>query len=177
MTGHKVGVTRRATPFVWIAFGLLGIALIAGSFLSARPRLIWNSTASAPIGLYVVEDRAWTKGDRVAVRPDPLLLETLVGFGALEPNQILIKRAAAISGDEVCRDGLIVSINGAQVAKALEVAGNGLPLASWRGCRRLARGEVFLLGDTHRSFDGRYFGVVGSDAVIGPVRLVGPIIN
>lgn len=173
MTGGKASVSLRAAPFVWIVIGLLGVTLLAGSFLSARPRLVWNSTASAPIGLYIVEDRAWTKGDRVAVRPDPFLLELLVSFDALEADQILIKRAAAISGDDVCRNGFLVTINGAQVAKALQVAGNGLPLPSWTGCRRLAGGEVFLLGDTERSFDGRYFGVVGSDAVIGPVSQMG----
>lgn len=170
MTRNRIGGVRRAAPFVWIVLSLLGVTLVAGSFLSSRPRLIWNSTASAPIGLYVLEGRAWTRGDRVAVRPDPLLLEVLVGFDALEPNQMLIKRAVAVSGDEVCRDGLLVSIDRVQVAKALEVAGNGVPLPSWNGCRRLGRGEVFLLGDTDRSFDGRYFGISDATGILGSVR-------
>jgi type IV secretory pathway protease TraF len=41
-------------------------------------------------------------------------------------------------------------------------------LPPWHGRRTLASGEVFLLlSDVPASFEGRYFGPITSDAIIG----------
>ena len=43
----------------------------------------------------------------------------------------------------------------------------GRTLPSWDGCRRLGGGELFLLGDTVDSFDGRYWGPVTMNLIEG----------
>ncbi len=82
------------------AFGAIGIGLSLGSFTGRKPLLVWNFTASAPLGLYRMLDRPWIKGDWVAVRPEPRVAAMLTRYGVLEPGRLLIKRVAAVKGDE-----------------------------------------------------------------------------
>jgi type IV secretory pathway protease TraF len=60
------------------ALALAGPAIaslfVATALLSPRPRLMWNASASAPIGLYAIDvDGPFTAGDLVAIdTPEPL---------------------------------------------------------------------------------------------------------
>ena len=150
-----------------LALTLIGVVLAAAAAGSA-PRLVWNFTASVPVGLYALEDRRWKRDDRVALKPSGRLLEALQSADVLRAGRLLQKRVAAISGDEVCRSGESVTINGA----ARVYARSDLGLPRWSGCVRLLIGEVFLLGETENSFDGRYFGVTSAADIVGPVRSV-----
>ena len=53
------------------------------------------------------------------------------------------------------------------MARRLATDPHGRPLPWWRGCRRLAAGETLLLNTPANSFDGRYFGPVGKQAIVG----------
>jgi type IV secretory pathway protease TraF len=129
------------------------------------PRLVWNFTPSIPVGLYVIEQRQWQQGDRVALKPTGRLKEALSAAAVLKDGRLLMKRVAAIAGDEVCRTKLIVSIN-----HVPRVAARDEPnLPSWSGCVLLQTGEVFLLGDTESSFDGRYFGITSASDIVAPL--------
>lgn len=140
--------------------------LIASAWVQAR--LVWNFTPSIPTGLYWIEDRAWEKGDRVAVEPSGSLMITLQQTGVLEKGRLLMKRVAAVAGDEVCRAESKVSVNGYDVATAR----SDVKLPKWSGCFRLDVGDVFLLGETADSFDARYFGVTSADDIVGPAQLL-----
>ena len=79
----------------------------------------------------------------------------------------LIKRIAAVAGDDVCAfDGAII-VNGEIVARQRKVDRAGRSLPRWNGCRELVPGEFFLLTKAPDSFDSRYFGPVTSARVIG----------
>jgi len=148
-----------------LVLAAVGVAmLIASAWVQAR--LVWNFTPSIPTGLYWIENRAWEKGDRVAVDPSGSLLTTLKRTGVLENGRLLMKRVAAAAGDEVCRSDAQVLVNGSDVATARSDA--NLPM--WSGCFRLQVGDVFLLGETDNSFDGRYFGVTSAEDIVGPVQ-------
>jgi type IV secretory pathway protease TraF len=83
----------------------------------------------------------------------------------------LVKRVSGLAGNVICGSGPDVSIDGHWVARRLPVDPQGRSLPAWSGCRKLARDEVFLLTrDVADSFDGRYFGTVQRNAIIG--RLV-----
>lgn len=153
--------------------GAAGIALIVASFRGRAPVLIWNYTASAPLGFYHSLERPWRKGDWVAVAPEPRVAAMLTQFGVLKPGRLLIKRVAAVQGDEVCRDGIIVTINRRVAASAKTRTSSGTLLPNWGGCHRLGEGEVLLLGDAEASFDGRYFGVSDAKRIVGPMRHIG----
>ncbi len=79
----------------------------------------------------------------------------------------VLKRLSGLRGDHVCRDGLAISINGRVVAVAMiaDARGRGLPI--WSGCSSLQHDDVFLLGDSPDSFDGRYFGLLKRTHIIG----------
>ena len=114
----------------------------------------------------------WTRGDRVAVLPGEALGADLERRGVLPKGKLLIKRVAALTGDRVCRQEAIVSINGEIAAKVRDVDSQGVQLGSWQGCVTLDDGQVFLLGDTPGSYDGRYFGVTPSAEIVGQAAIV-----
>jgi conjugative transfer signal peptidase TraF len=154
--------------FLPLAAMLAGIALI-GFSAAARPtpQLIWNASASAPIGLYRVVSGAPERGDFILVHL-PKSIEKLAAIrGYLPAGVPLIKRVAAVTGDDVCAfDGAII-VNGEIVARQRKADRAGRSLPRWNECRELVQGEFFLLGDAPDSFDSRYFGPVTSARVIG----------
>ena len=144
-------------------------ALLAmASSQHSRPRLLWNVTASTPIGLYLEQvDVAPKRGDLVVVRPDPALARWMVARGYIGKSVPLVKRVAAAAGARVCRAGVNLSIDGLTVATALDRDHLGRPLPTWSGCTVLQRDQLFLLNPAPTSLDGRYFGPTSSSAVVG----------
>lgn len=149
----------------------MGFAACLALAAVPAPRLMWNATASVPVGLYRLQPVATPEvGDLVVVRPSPALAEFLAAGGWLPRGVPLLKPVAAVAGSRVCRDGLAVSVDGRRVASALSHDGHGRPLPRWTGCRRLEGGEVFLLAPAPASLDGRYFGVTARDELLAGAR-------
>lgn len=132
-------------------------------------RLVWNVTASVPIGLYrVLPDETPGRGELVAVRPSPTLARYMASRRYVEAGALLVKPVAAVAGQQVCRTGATVTIDEKTVATARTADRVGRLLPVWTGCRRLSGGTVFLLAPAvPGSFDGRYFGPVATSAVVG----------
>jgi conjugative transfer signal peptidase TraF len=73
----------------------------------------------------------------------------------------LIKRILALRGQSVCRNELVISVDGIGIGMALAHDRQGRPLPVWRGCQVIAQSQVFLMNsDEPASFDGRYFGPI-----------------
>jgi conjugative transfer signal peptidase TraF len=138
------------------------------------PRLVWNTTASAPMGLYrLAPDAPLSRGVLVAAQPPPWLARDLAARGVVPRGVPLIKPVAALAGQTVCRDGARLLLDGVLVARARRQDRRGAALPTWRGCRRLGAGDVLLLNPTvPDSFDGRYFGVLPRACVLGRVHPV-----
>ena len=148
-----------------------GVGAIALSLLPVTPRLIWNRTESMPVGLYVLSTVApLERGMVVAYQPSPgeaAFLETHRYTGRGWP---LVKRVAALEGDEVCRCGNRIYINDRLAVTALASDEAGRILPAWKGCRRLEAKDAFLLSDHSRSIDGRYLGVQEKARILGTLR-------
>lgn len=150
-----------------------GFAALFGAvaLVSPQPRIVWNASPSMPLGLYRIHVGARPlAGDLVLIDP-PEEVARLIAARAYLPHGVpLLKRVAAAEGALICRTGDFVTIDGAGAARARtrDRAGRTLPL--WLGCRRLARGEIFVLGTAPASFDGRYFGPLPGAAVIGTAQ-------
>ena len=133
------------------------------------PRFVWNASESVPIGLYSVQpvDQLMVTSLVVAIPPEPIA--TFLADGGYLPRDVpLIKRILALPGQSVCRNELLISVNGIEMGAARERDRLGRPLPAWQGCRVLARGEVFLMNwDEPASLDGRYFGPIPSSAIVG----------
>ncbi|RYG05415.1 MAG: S26 family signal peptidase [Caulobacteraceae bacterium] len=152
--------------------GVIGVAACLFTLAPRVPLLLWNSSASMPIGLYALDARGAPKrGDIVVVAFPGPVMELAASRGYLHAGVPAIKRVAAVSGNLVCARGQNIFVNDRFVAAAKSVDGWGRLLEAWQGCRRLGD-EVLLLGDERRSFDGRYFGPIARARVIGTARLL-----
>jgi conjugative transfer signal peptidase TraF len=156
-----------------LALAFVAVCAIASTFAERPvPLLVWNASA-APIGLYAVRPLgALAIADLVVARPPEPLADWLAARGYLPKGALLIKRVAALPGQKVCRANLTISVDGSVVAEAnRDHAGRDLP--RWSGCFTLRPGDVFLLNWDHpASLDGRYFGALPVDAVIGRAQQI-----
>ncbi len=144
-------------------------AVVLPSVASPPPQLIWNASASVPIGLYRVKPEPEPKvPDIVVVRPPEALVWFLSDGGYLPRGVPLLKHVAAVGGQRICRMGAAVSIDGVMVGEALGHDRRGRPLPAWQGCTVLAADQVFLFNaDRPDSLDGRYFGPLSRTTIVG----------
>ncbi|WBX82930.1 S26 family signal peptidase [Sphingosinicella microcystinivorans] len=160
---------RRYVLATAIAASAFATSFVAVAIVDPLPRVIWNASASAPIGLYRIHpDRDPANGALVAVAPPARWSRWMAGRGYLPESVPLLKQVAAKAGQRVCRIGAVVSVDARPVASARARDGQGRPLPDWQGCRTLRAGELLLLNPAHSdSLDGRYFGPLPASAVIG----------
>ncbi|MGN6515291.1 MAG: S26 family signal peptidase [Rhizomicrobium sp.] len=133
------------------------------------PRLIWNATASAPIGFYlVVQASPLHRGDLVLAVPQSSVQRFAAQRDYLPMGVPLVKHIRALGGDNVCSRDDIVTINGHIAARRLTRDHLHRLLPAWTGCSMLSNSELLLLNeDVATSFDGRYFGPTATAAVMG----------
>lgn len=157
---------RGFRPLAAAALGLAGLGV--GIIAEPAPRVVWNASASAPLGLYWVTHGPIERGDFVLAKPPPAARQLAAARGYLPVHVPLVKRAAALTGDCVCAVQNMIFINGREVAMRLQHDSRGRPLPAWSGCQRLGPNDVFLLmADVPDSFDGRYFGPILRGAIVG----------
>lgn len=152
----------------WAVVATIAIAVVCASWPKAQsPLFVWNVSPSVPVGLYVIDPRQPSRGELAALRlPEPIR-SLADARGYVEIGMVLIKPVAAISGDVICRRGLIVTVNSSRVAHALPADASGRPLPEWSGCYDVDQQGFLVLSDEPNSFDGRYFGLVAPRNVIG----------
>lgn len=147
----------------------VAIGMAVSTLILPMPKLLlWNASASAPIGLYAINPlREPAVGDMVAVMPPPALGRIMAQRHYLPVGVPLLKHVAARPGALICRRDATVTIDGRRVATAKSADSHGRPLPVWRGCHVLRDGELFLLNAAPDSFDGRYFGAVPAAGLLG----------
>jgi conjugative transfer signal peptidase TraF len=135
--------------------------------------LVWNASASAPVGLYQVHANEAVKRGNMAIAWAPQPARHLAAVRRYVPANVpLVKRVAATAGDRVCAAGKTITINGRRAAVRRRTDTAGRPMPWWSGCRTLRSGEYFLLVDRPDSFDGRYFGFTGERDIVGRAVLL-----
>jgi len=175
--GHQLRQAKRNRRVLGRRIAIIGTGITLVGLTIAfppAPRLVWNASASAPIGLYAVTPGAMAEtGDMVVAQvPDPW--RTLAAQRRYIPANVpLVKHVAAVAGDEVCALGREIFINGRRAAERLDADASKRPMPWWEGCVRLRGRQLFLLmTNSPASFDGRYFGITDGDLVIGKARLL-----
>ena len=164
-------LTPRGVGTIAVAFALLGY-LTAPSSSPRHAVLVWNASASAPIGLYrVTHTSKLTRGDLVLAALPSSLVVFAARRGYLPQGVPLVKRIAAEEADVVCARDQALFINARFVAQRLSADSKGRPLPHWLGCQTLRAGQVFLLMENvPTSFDGRYFGPTKIGQIAGTLR-------
>lgn len=145
------------------------LLLITLAMVHVAPRLVWNASASVPVGLYEIGSATPLEvNDLVAVNAPEPLAAFLADRGYLPRGVPLLKRVAALPGQTVCRSGADITVDGNTVGDALDRDRLGRTLPIWQGCHRLGASELFLMNIGVRdSLDGRYFGPLAVTTVIG----------
>ena len=153
-------MTRRTRTAYLAATAAAVLVIGAVSVTEIAPRLIWNASASVPVGLYALwPTDGLTIGDLVAIVPPEPLAQFIVARGYVSPGVPLLKRVAALPGTHVCRTGATITVQGEAIGEAREHDSLSRPLPTWQGCRLVGEGEVFLMNrEVEDSLDGRYFG-------------------
>jgi conjugative transfer signal peptidase TraF len=133
------------------------------------PILIWNASASVPIGFYRVQPQDHLAvTDLVVVMPPEPVARFLAERDYLPRGVPLLKQVLALPGQTVCRNHLAVMLDGVVMSFARERDRRGRPLPVWQGCQMIAEGEVFLMNwQSADSLDGRYFGPLPAASILG----------
>lgn len=160
-------MTARREILVLAAGSVAVISLTAS--VKSPIKLIWNASASIPIGLYAVHPAgALRVGELVVVAPPEPLASFLADRGYLPEGVPLLKHILALPGQTLCRVACDITVDGATVGRALARDRRGRPLPAWQGCRGIAAGEVFLMNQRSAdSLDGRYFGPLPTASITG----------
>lgn len=156
---------RRRAALIAAGIACLGLTVA----LPPVPRLVWNASASAPIGLYAVSPgAALQRGDMVIAWPPAQARQLAARRHYLPSNVPLVKRVVGVTGDRICAVDHVVTLNDRPVTIRRATDAEGRDLPAWQGCIRLGPAMVFLLmTETPNSFDGRYFGPTLAQDVIG----------
>ena len=158
---------KRRTIFLAAALAIGAIAIPA---TVAMPRhLIWNASASVPVGLYVVQEvNQFRVGDLLAATPPPEIEKFLADGGYVPAGVPLIKHVAALPGQTICRIGNTITVDMRVVGQARERDSQDRSLPDWQGCLTLAPQQIFLMNTAMPdSLDGRYFGPFERSDIIG----------
>ncbi|MEI3853606.1 MULTISPECIES: S26 family signal peptidase [unclassified Ensifer] len=148
---------------------LATIAIFITTAVPVPVKLVWNASASAPIGLYAIEAPERLEVTDLVLVSAPEPLATLLSDRGYLPHGVpLIKYVAALPKQRVCRSGRQIIVDGVPIGAALDRDRLGRDLPAWQGCRVVADGELFLMNwQVLDSLDGRYFGPIPASLVLG----------
>jgi conjugative transfer signal peptidase TraF len=153
--------------FTAASAAVLGVGLSV--LFRPAPRLIWNASASVPIGLYAVRPAGALHVDELLVVMPPEPLATFLDERRYLPQGVpLLKHVLALPGQTVCRSDRTITVDGVTMGDVLDRDHLGRPLPIWHGCRVVGAGNVFLMNrQSGDSLDGRYFGPLPTTTVVG----------
>ncbi len=160
----------RGVMLVTMGLGISAAALPQQSDRS--PWLVWNVSGSVPIGLYAVAPAGELHvTDLMVVRPPDAIANFLADRGYLPRGVPLLKRILALPGQTVCRQNLLITVDGVVMGVARERDHLGRALPVWQGCLIIAAGKIFLMNwQSENSLDGRYFGPLPVASIIGRAK-------
>ena len=152
-----------------LATGFAALTVGATILFHPAPTLVWNASASVPIGFYAIHPiHGIQSGDLVLVLPPEGVARYLAKRGYLPRGVPVLKHVLALPGQSVCRVERTITVDGVAVGDALDRDRQGRGLPAWQGCRIVAHDEVFLMNwRSTFSFDGRYFGPLRASTIVG----------
>lgn len=154
----------------WITAALAAVvALVAPAVVKMPPLLLWNASASAPLGLYAIRKMAVpTAGALAVIEPPDEVARFAADRGYLPLGVPMLKHIEGLPGQQVCRVGRIITVNGLALGAALERDREGRALPDWQGCGIVAAAEIFVMNrEVEDSLDGRYFGPFPARSIAG----------
>ena len=91
------------------------------AFFHPLPKLIWNASASVPIGLYVVHPIGELHASELVVVQPPGALASFLDERRYLPKGVpMLKRILALPGQTVCRADRSITVDGIAMGEALD---------------------------------------------------------
>lgn len=182
MTDKRQNIRRRRPTIVMVTSSLAIVASLMSAVMKPPTLILWNASASVPIGLYAVQPAILPKPGELAVADLPQGARQLAAERAYLPTGVpLIKPVIAAHRAEICRVGRGIYVQGLWVGDAQDADERGRRLPVWSGCLRLTSRQILLMNPkVPDSFDGRYFGPVDTSLIRGraiPVLTFHPSLN
>ena len=145
------------------------VAAVAPAVMKMPPLLLWNASASAPLGLYAIRKMAVpTAGALAVLAPPDKVARFAARRGYLPLGVPMLKHIEGLPGQQICRLSRVITVNGLAVGAALERDRKGHALPDWQGCRIIAAAEIFVMNPkVQDSLDGRYFGPFPASSIVG----------
>ena len=153
-----------------LTISIAAVSAIAITAMATMPiRVIWNASASVPVGLYAVQDVDQIRvGDLLAATPPPQIEEFLADGRYVPAGVPLIKHVAALQDQTICRIENTITVDLRVVGQARKRDGKDRPLPYWQGCLTLASQQIFLMNTAvPDSLDERYFGPFYKNDIVG----------
>ena len=177
--GDELRQRRRTIDYRWrvVAKSAAAAALLLLPYvLGSKPILIWNVTASAPTGLYLVLHPSTLRRRQMVAARVPLAFRIMAAKRGYIPSSVpLIKQVVGVPGDTICGVGRTVRLSGKTILGRLPLDAAGRLMPQWQGCMKLGTDDYFLANPAvASSFDGRYFGASKAADIIGVVHLLWP---
>ncbi len=160
---------------IGIAVTLLIVATGTEISFPPKPKLLYNPSASAPIGWYKLESKSPLKiGDQVAAYAPDWARKLADERRYLPYEYPMIKTIWASSGTQICTKNNLVSVPNYPVITSLPQDSLGRNMPKLSGCFTLKADEYFLVSpDVQAGFDSRYFGAVRRENILGRVDFLG----
>ncbi len=160
---------------IGVAVTLLIVATGTEISFPPKPKLLYNPSASAPIGWYNLADKTPPKvGDQVAAYA-PDWARNLADERRYLPYEYpMIKTIWASYGTTICAQNNRISVPNYPVIISLSQDSLGRDMPKLSGCFTLQPDEYFLVSpDVQAGFDSRYFGAVRRKNILGRVEYLG----
>ncbi len=160
---------------IGIAVTLIIVATGTEISFPPKPKLLYNPSASAPIGWYKLEDKSPPKvGDQVAAYAPDWARKLANERRYLPYEYPMIKTIWAGSGTKICTQNNRISVPNYPVITSLPQDSLGRDMPKLSGCFTLKTDEYFLVSpDVQAGFDSRYFGAVVGTDILGKVKYLG----
>lgn len=136
--------------------------------------LTYQVTASMPKGFYFIRpSKHYRRRDIVLFKPPENFLNFLLQKKWLPKHGLMLKYAVGIPGDYVCQDAKWIYINSHKFAPIYQEYKPGKKLPNTNFCGELKKHQFLLMSTKLKnSFDGRYFGPVNDDRIIGRAKFL-----
>lgn len=166
----KRSIVRIAKKTAFALFFLFAAILILASVFNLRILIEQQDVACLPYKVVAVRFHhvdKFQRGDIIAFTPPNNLM------GKLFDKQLIVKMVGAVPGDTVSVKNGVLSINNKEFGP-LDIAKSasrylGRDVASFERTEIVPPGMLLVVGTLPRAFDGRYWGFLPQDAVMGSV--------
>lgn len=146
------------------------------AYIAFSGHYVMNRTTSVPFGIYRIDKFTPSgKGYVLICPPDNAFFKEIVKRNYVESGNecnnstvFFIKHIAGSEGDYVVINENGVYINGSiwVNSKPMENDSNGELMPKFRYDGKLGKGEYIFMGETKKSLDSRYFGVLNESVII-----------